>query len=128
MKARIRMAIATATVLAATMGGAPIAAAQVAPGSSVGPIVVPRPFDIPIWQLPLLPYPLEWEFHLPHIPAPAPAPAPKYGDFCTPEQVFQVYDRKLVCVYAGRSVPSWVYVAPEALNPDGTLNRNYPAG
>lgn len=106
----------------AVVGGAPLAAAQPIPGSVVSPVVVPRPFDIPIWQLPPLPYPFEWEFHAP------PAPAPKYGDPCSPEQVFEVYDRTLVCVYAGRPVPSWVFVAPEALNSDGTLNRNYPAG
>lgn len=122
MKRAVRAATVALFASAAVIGSAPVVVAQPVPGSVVDPVVVPRPFDIPIWQLPPLPYPLEWEFHLP------PAPAPKYGDLCAPEQVFDVYDRTLVCVYAGRSIPSWVFVAPEALNPDGTLNRDFPAG
>lgn len=114
--------LVAASAAALVLTGAPLASAQGVPGSVPMPIVVPRPFDIPIWQLPPLPYPLEWQFHS------APAPAPKYGDPCHPDQVFEVYDRRLVCVYAGAPTPRWVYVAAEALNPDGTLNRDYPAG
>lgn len=135
MKTVVRRLAVACTVSALALGSAPLASAQPAMGSSVEPVVVPRPFDIPIWQLPPLPFPFEWEFHLPArsappVPAaaPAPAPAPKYGDVCSPDQVYDVYDRKLVCVYAGRPVPTWVYVSAEALNPDGTLNRSYPAG
>lgn len=114
--------LVTGAALSAVLAGAPAAAAQPIAGSAVEPIVVPRPFDIPIWQLPGLPYPFVWEFHHP------PAPAPQYGDPCDVSQLYEVYDRRLVCVYAGAPTPRWVFVAPEALNPDGTLNRDYPAG
>ena len=120
-----RLFAKVAAGLAATaslVAGAPSVGAQPAVGSIEVPIVVPRPFDIPIWQLPPLPFPLEWEFHLP------PAKAPQYGDPCLPEQVYDVHDRRLVCVYAGAPSPRWVFVSPEALNPDGTLNLDYPAG
>lgn len=121
-------AVAAASGLAIAAAPA-VAAAQPQPivaGSVEIPTVVPRPFDLPVWQLPPVPHPFVWDMNVPHASAPAP-PAPKYGDTCTPEQVYDVYDRKLVCVYAGRSIPSWVYVSPKALHPDGTLNLDYPA-
>lgn len=110
------------------VGLAPSAVAQPAVGSVVDPIVVPRPFDIPIWQLPPLPYPLEWEFHLPPQPAPAPAPAPapvpnpKPGDICPSSRIGDLSPNKLRCTSMGSPNPArWVEVAPSALNPDGTL-------
>lgn len=118
----LKKLLVTGFALSMTLGGAPAAAAQPMAGSTIGPIEVARPFDIPIWQLPGLPYPLVWEFHLP------PAPVPQYGDPCDVSQLYEVYDRRLVCIYAGAPSPWWAFVASEALNPDGTLNRAYPAG
>ena len=128
--------ITTVLAAAATAGvlltGAPAASVQPGPGSVVAPIVVPRPFDIPIWQLPPLPYPLEWEFHLPPAPTPPPAPArppapatPKLGDVCPSSQIGTLSPNKLRCTFMGTPNPArWVEVAPSALNPDGTLKPN----
>lgn len=104
---------------------APTAAAQPLPGSAAGPIVVARPFDIPIWQLPVLPYPLEWEFHLPpapsHVLAPAPAPNPRAGDICGSSRIGEISPNKLRCTFMGTPNPArWVEFVPSAINPDGT--------
>lgn len=105
---------------------APTAAAQPLPGSAVGPIVVARPFDIPIWQLPPLPYPLEWEFHMPpappRVPAPAPAPNPRAGDTCSSSRIGEISPNRLRCTFMGTPNPArWVEFVPSAINPDGTI-------
>lgn len=107
---------------------APAASAQPVTGSAIAPIIVPRPFDFPIWQLPPLPYPFEWEFHLPPMPpppptpAPAPAPNPRPGDVCPQARIGELSPNKLRCTFMGTPNPArWVEVAPSALNPDGTL-------
>lgn len=129
--------LSTTLVLAPVVAGialalAPAATAQPVPGSVVDPIVVPRPFAIPIWQLPPLPYPLAWEFHLPPMPMPmpttppppppAPAPNPQPGDICPQSRIGELSPNKLRCSFMGTPNPArWVTVAPSALNPDGTL-------
>lgn len=122
---RFSSALAVGSAVAGlTLALAPVAAAQPAPGSVMTPIVVPRPFDIPIWQLPPLPHPLEWEFHLPPLPATAPAPVanPKPGDICPSSRIGDLSPNKLRCTFMGTPNPArWVEVAPGALNPDGTL-------
>lgn len=137
MRSWIRRAASAALVATAVAAsGASVSAAELNLGSTVvevpdlPPVYVPVPLGSETAPLPPLPFPFEWQFHLSQTPAPAPAPAPapKYGDRCLPEQVYEVHDRTLVCVYAGAEVPSWVFVAEEALNPDGTLNLDYPAG
>lgn len=107
---------------------APAAVAQPAPGSVVDPVVVPRPFDIPIWQLPPLPYPFEWEFYrlLAQVPLPVPTPAPvvnpRPGDICPQSRIGELSANKLRCTFMGTpNPPRWVEVAPGALNRDGTL-------
>lgn len=118
---------ATTLVLAPVVVGmalalAPTASAQPAIGSVVDAIVVPRPFDIPIWQLPPLPYPFEWEFHLPPMPPPPAAPNPRPGDICPQSRIGELSPNKLRCTFMGTPNPArWVEVAPNALNPDGTL-------
>lgn len=107
---------------------APAATAQPAVGSVVDPIIVPRPFDIPIWQLPPLPYPLEWEFRLPPMPVPSPAPAPasmpdpRPGDTCPQSRIGELSPNKLRCTFMGTPSPArWVEFVPGVLNPDGTI-------
>lgn len=121
--------LSTTMVLVPVVAGlalalAPAATAQPAPGSIVDPVIVPRPFDIPIWQLPPLPYPLEWEFHLPPMPAPAPAPAtnPRPGDTCPQSRIGEVSPNKLRCTFMGTPNPArWVEFVPGVLNTDGTI-------
>ncbi|MCD2262906.1 hypothetical protein K3888_09345 [Dietzia aurantiaca] len=121
-----RMLLLSPLVAGMALALSPAAAAQPVSGSVIEPVVVPRPFDIPIWQLPALPYPFEWQFHLPQMPPPPsyPAPAlnPKPGDVCANSRIGELSPNKLRCTFMGTPNPArWVEVAPGALNPDGTL-------
>lgn len=112
--------VTASAVVGLALTSAPIAAAQPPAGSVIDPIIVPRPFDIPIWQLPLLPYPFAWEFHMP--PPPAAGPNPRPGDTCSSSRVGEISPNKLRCTFMGTPNPArWVEFVPSAINPDGTV-------